>query len=70
MAKVGRMEAPRQPGNGLCFLAETAMGRWRRLIGPKLRARTLPGGQGEVALAVSVLNHMSRAATPVFTRAG
>jgi hypothetical protein len=44
------------------------MNRWKHLIGPKLRARTLSGQQGEVALAVSVLNRMTRTAKPVSVR--
>ena len=44
------------------------MSRWKRLIGPKLRARTLSGQQGEAAIAVSVLNRMTRAAKPVSVR--
>lgn len=47
---------------GLRARTETAMSRWKHLIGPKLLARTLSGQQGHAALAVSVLNHMLRAA--------
>ncbi len=46
----------------------TAIGRYKHLIGPKLHARTLPGQQGEAALAVTVLNRMIRAAKPVSVR--
>ena len=41
------------------------MNRYKHLIGPKLCARTRPGQQGEVALAVQVLNRMIRTAKPV-----
>ena len=44
------------------------MGRYKHLIGPGLRARTLPGQQGEAALAVSVLNRMTRTAKPISVR--
>jgi hypothetical protein len=54
------MEWQRLTGYGRRALAETAMGRWKHLIGPKLRAHTLSGQQGKVALAVSVLNRMAR----------
>ena len=38
------------------------------LIGPQLRARTLRGRQGEVAVAVAVLGRMIRAAKPATVR--
>ena len=68
MAEKGRMQWQRLTGYGRRALAETAMGRWKHLIGPRLRARTLPGQQGEAALAVSVLNRMTRTAKPVSAR--
>jgi hypothetical protein len=51
-------------------LAETAVGRYKAIIGPKLRARTLPAQQGETALAVEALNRMIRVAKPVSIHAG
>ena len=45
------------------------MGRYKHLIGPKLRARTLPGQQGKVAIAVNVLNRMIRTGKPATIRA-
>ena len=47
---------------------ETMMGRYKHLIGPRLRARTLLAQQGEAAIAVSVLNRMIRIAKPVSVR--
>ncbi len=44
------------------------MGRYKHLIGPKLRARTRPGQSGEGDLAVQVLNRMIRTAKPVSVR--
>lgn len=41
------------------------MARCKHLIGPKLRARSLPAQRGEVAIAVAVLNTMIRTAEPV-----
>lgn len=41
------------------------MGRYKHLIGRKLRARTRPGQQGEVALAVQVLDRMIRTVKPI-----
>ncbi len=48
--------------------AETAVGRYKHLIGSKLRARSRPGQHGEVAIAVQVLNRMIRTAKPVSVR--
>jgi len=48
--------------------AETAMSRYKHLIGPKLRARGRPAQLGEVALAIQVLNRMIREAKPVSIR--
>ena len=58
----------RLTGYGRCNHAETAIGRYKQLIGPKLRARSLPGQRGEVAIAVAVLNTMIRAAKPISVR--
>ena len=55
-------------GYGRRSLAETGIGRYKALIGPRLRARTLPAQQGEVALAAEVLNRMIRTAKPVSVR--
>ena len=56
-------------GYGRRSLAETAVGRNKAIIGPKLRARILPAQQGEVAVAAEVLNRMIRVAKPVSIRA-
>lgn len=58
----------RATGYGRRSLAGTAVGRYKAIIGPRLRARSLPAQQGEVALAVRVLNRMIRAAKPVCVR--
>ena len=39
-------------------LVETATGRYKHLIGPKLRAQSLSNQRGEAALAVALLNRM------------
>ena len=44
------------------------MFRYKHLIGPKLRTRNLPAQQGEVTIAVMVLNRMIRTAKPVSVR--
>src|SRR3712207_2651772 len=68
VAEKGRMAWQRAAGYGRRSLGETAIGGYKHLIGPKLRARSLPGQQGEVALAVDALNRMIRAAKPVSIR--
>jgi hypothetical protein len=68
MDERGRIGWQRATGYGRRNLAETAIGRYKHLIGPKLRARTDAGQQGEVALAVQVLNRMIREAKPVTIR--
>ena len=68
VAERGRMGWQHATGYGRRNLAETAIGRYKHLIGPKLRARTDAGQQGEVALAVHVLNRMIREAKPVTIR--
>jgi len=55
-------------GHGRRSLAETAIGRYKALIGPRLRARGLVNQQGEVALGSEVLNRMIRVAKPVSVR--
>ncbi len=68
MAERGRMGWQRATGYGKRNQAETAMGRYKHLIGPKLRACSRPARLGEVALAVQVLNRMIRTAKPVSVR--
>ena len=64
----GRMAWQKATGYGRRSLAETAVGRYKAIIGPKLRARGLPAQQGEVAIASEVLNRMIRVAKPVSIR--
>jgi len=68
MAERGRMDWQKVTGYGRRNQAETAMARYKHLIGPKLRARSLLGQQGEVAIAVAVLNTIIRTAKPVSVR--
>jgi len=68
MAERGRIGWQKATGYGRRNQAETAMGRYKHLIGPKLHARSLPAQRGEVAIAVAVLNTMSRTAKPVSVR--
>ncbi len=45
-------------------LVETTMGRYKTLIGPRLRARGFAAQQTEVAIGVAVLNRMLEAGRP------
>ena len=62
------MERQRVTGYGRRNAAETAVGQYKRLIGPRLRARNAVTQAGEVALAVQVLNRMIREVKPVTVR--
>ena len=68
IAERGRMAWQRATGYGRRSLAETAVGRFKAIIGPKLRARSLPAQRGEAATAVGVLNRMIRTAKPISVR--
>jgi IS5 family transposase len=54
----GRLEWQKATGYGRRSLAETTMGRYKRIIGPQLRARSFAGQQTEAAIGVAVLNRM------------
>jgi hypothetical protein len=64
----GRATWRRAAQYGERSLIETAIGRYKALIGSRLRARLLPNQQGEVALAAEVLNRMIRTGKPVSVR--
>jgi hypothetical protein len=68
IAERGRMAWQKATGYGRRSLAETAVGRYKAIVGPGLRARILPSQQGEAAIAVEVLNRMIRVAKPVSVR--
>ena len=64
----GRMAWQQTTDYGRRSFADAAVGRYKAIIGPKLRARLLPAQQGGVATAAEALNRMIRAAKPVSTR--
>ena len=68
IAEKGRMAWQKATGYGRRSLAETAVGRYKGIIGPKLRARMLPAQQSEAAIAAEALNRMIRVAKPVSIR--
>jgi hypothetical protein len=68
IAQHGRIGWQRATEYGRRNLVETAIDRYKHLIGPKLRARSLPGQQGEAAIAFATLNKMIRVAKPMTVR--
>jgi hypothetical protein len=68
IAEKGRMTRQKVTDHGRRSLAETAVGRYKGIIGVRLRARSLSAQQGEVGVAAEMLNRMIRIAKPVSTR--
>src|SRR5829696_9264787 len=64
----GRMGWQRAVGYGKRSLGETAMFRYKVIIGRGLRARTLPSQKTEARFACAVLNRMTRLGMPVSQR--
>jgi len=69
IAERGRLGWQRQAEYGKRSKAETAMARYKRILGGQLQARTLPGQQTEAAIGVAVLNRMIDQARPNSVRA-
>jgi hypothetical protein len=55
-------------GYGKRSLVETAMFRYKTLIGPKLRARQFAAQQVEARVASSVINRMTQLGMPLSQR--
>jgi hypothetical protein len=64
----GRLGWQQAVGYGRRSLGETAMFRYKAIIGRSLRARTLPAQKTEARAACSVLNRMTRLGMPVSQR--
>ena len=64
----GRLAWQVATGYGQRSLVETTMGRYKTLIGPRLRARGFAAQQTEAAIGVAVLNRMLVAGRPDFVR--
>ena len=60
----GRLVWQKATGYGQRALVETTMGRYKSIIGPRLRARKFEGQQTEAAIGVAVLNRMQAAGRP------
>jgi hypothetical protein len=64
----GRLGWQKAVGYGRRSLGETAVSRYKTIIGRGLRARTLPAQKTEARAACSVLNRMTRLGMPVSQR--
>ncbi|MET3139409.1 transposase [Undibacterium sp. GrIS 1.2] len=64
----GRLAWQEATGDGQRALVETTMGRYKSIIGPRLRARRFGAQQAEAAIGVAVLNRMLSAGRPNFVR--
>ena len=64
IAKDGRLKWQATTGYGKRSLVETAIGRYKNLIGRRFRARSFPAQQTEVAIGCIVLNRMLACARP------
>ena len=68
IANDGRLKWQTATGYGRRALIETAIGRYKGLIGRRLRARSFPAQQTEVAIGCAVLNRMTARARPQSVR--
>jgi len=64
----GRLAWQTATGYGKRSLVETTMGRYKSIIGPRLRARKWEAQQTEATIAVAVLNRMMAAGRPQSVR--
>jgi len=64
VAALGRLGWQQVSGYGRRALVETAMGRYKSLIGTRLRARNEAGRRTEAAVGAEVLNRMIAAGRP------
>jgi hypothetical protein len=64
IAAHGRLGWQKETDYGQRALVETAMGRYKAVIGPRLRARSFSGQQAEAAVSVAILNRMLDAGRP------
>jgi len=64
IAARGRLGWQEATDYGQRALVETAMGRYKAIIGPRLRARSFSGQQAEAAVGVAVLNRTLEAGRP------
>lgn len=65
IAEVGRKEWKKETGYHRRSLSETGMYRYKAIIGPTLRSRTLPNQKTEAAVGVRCLNQFTRLGMPI-----
>ena len=68
IAAHGRMAWQNASGYNQRGRGETLMGRWKAVIGPKLKARRYENQKTEAKIGVRVLNRMTRLGRPNFER--
>ena len=64
----GRLAWQKSTGYNQRSRGETQMGRWKAVIGPKLKARDLENQKTEARIGVRVLNRMTELGRPKFER--
>ena len=68
IAECGRIGWQKASGYNWRALVEADIGRWKRVIGDVLRSQTDARQATEVAIAVTVLNHMLEMGRPNYVR--
>lgn len=69
LESLGRLGWQEAAGYGKRSLVETAMGRYKTIIGARLRSRRVEAQRCEAAIGVAVLNRMMELARPNSVRA-
>jgi hypothetical protein len=64
----GRLGWQRRSGYGRRSLVETAMYRYKTIIGRRLHARTLPNQKTKAKIGCNVLNRMASLGMPISVR--
>ena len=68
IAAHGRMAWQKSSGYNQRSRAETLMGRWKTVIGPKLKARSFENQKIEARIGIRILNRMTELGRPNFER--
>jgi hypothetical protein len=68
IAAHGRMAWQKSSGYNQRSGVETLMGRWKAVIGPKLKARSFENQKAEAKIGARVLNRMTELGRPNFQR--
>lgn len=68
IAAHSRMAWQKSSGYNQRSRGETLMGRWKTVIGPKLKARSFENQKTEARIGVRILNRMTELGRPYFER--